>query len=315
MVKQLLSAYLVVVCLVTTIAQPEPTPFMGTMATNQVKIKFQSNGYLFSDYETGKFIAPYIPSAPEKSLIQGSGLWIAGLDPGGNLHGAIQLYNEDGRADFYPPIDIDSSGNVSASPENQIWSVTEADILAHQADWADNQQIDNPNPAIFGWPGSGNPFFSDYHDFSSNWIEQSAGFWDQNGDILYDPNQGDYPILELQGCQDVGIPSEMHWSYFEDSGQHTQSGMEPLPVQIRQTVFSFACSDHDLLNRTVFVLYRIEYQGVESLDSVHLGVFTDFSIGCPEDDYLGFIPSTRTAYAYNAENNDEGCGEILGYGG
>ncbi|MEM1218845.1 MAG: hypothetical protein AAGH79_08025, partial [Bacteroidota bacterium] len=130
MVKQLLSVYLVLVCLVTSIAQPEPVPITGTMATNQVKVKFQSNGYLFSDYEAGKFIAPYVPGAPEKSLIQGSGLWIAGLDPGGNLHGAVQVYNEDGRADFYPPIEVDSLGNISASPENRIWAVTEADIQA-----------------------------------------------------------------------------------------------------------------------------------------------------------------------------------------
>ncbi|MEM1220564.1 MAG: T9SS type A sorting domain-containing protein, partial [Bacteroidota bacterium] len=185
---------------------------------------------------------------------------------------------------------------------------------AHREDWADNQQIDAPNAAVFSWPARGNPFFGAYHDFNSDWSDHSAGFWDQNGDGLYNPDQGDYPILELQGCGNVGTPSEMHWSYFGDGGLHTQSGMEPLPVQIRQTVFSFACSDHDLLNRTVFVLYRIEYEGVEILDSVHIGVFTDFSIGYPVDDYLGFIPDSRTAYAYNAENTDEDCGDILGYG-
>jgi hypothetical protein len=45
-----------------------------------------------------------------------------------------------------------------------------------------------------------------------------------------------------------------------------------------------------------------------------MGVFTDFDIGCPEDDFIGTIPELSTCFAYNASNMDSNCGSYAGFG-
>jgi hypothetical protein len=126
------------------------------------------------------------------------------------LKTSVQLYNEDGRQDFTP-------GSVSVSPiefgdVNKVWRVTREEILEHLED-VQNNDFSTPVASVFAWPGRSNPYFEEYNGFSNPYhsLLGSAGFWDQNGDGTYDPMEGDYPILEIRGCNEPVIPSEMLW--------------------------------------------------------------------------------------------------------
>lgn len=291
-------------------AQAQPTPVSATLQRNNVKAVVQSNGALFQNLNQGQFIVPYEPGQPEISALRGAGLWLGGVAPNGNLKVAAQLYNEAGKADFQAGLHPQHAGGL---PElNKVWRVTREQIEAHRADFEDNGIIDHPIPAIFGWPGNGNGFFSDYNQgmtlpFTSSGM---APYWDVDGTGNYDPENGDYPYFIARGCAGAEIPpvpDEMLWFTFNDAMAHTQTGADRLNVEVQATVFAYGCQETGSpLNDAVFVYYKIIYLGTEQLSDTYFGMFTDIELGNAGDDYAGCDPERQLIFAYNSDANDEG---------
>ena len=175
----------------TITAQGLPT---ATLHVNNAKVTVHSNGAMFVG---NQFITNPETGQPELSTMKAAGIWMAGVDPGGNLKGSVQLYNEDGKTDFTPGL---------FHPEGQlqgVFRVAKEDIEEDIADFEDNGIIDDPNPNVFGWPGNENPHFSQYHNSSLPMPSGCgyANFWDEDQDAVYDPEKGDYPIYTLRGCE------------------------------------------------------------------------------------------------------------------
>jgi len=290
------------------------TPASATLSANRVKAQFNANGAMFTDFQKGQFIAPYAPGQPEISLIRAAGLWIAGVDPAYNLKGAVQLYNTNGKSDFFPGV-LDNDGLPPFPPPggslSGMYRVTAAEIAAHLADLADNGQIDNPQPGVFGWPALGNPFFSQYHNGEElpQYPRALAGFFDHDGDGVYNPTRGDYPVIEVRGCALDQAPSEMLWFAFNDSNgfPHTQSNTAPLQMEVQCQVFAFNCLEDSPLRDAVFVRFKLVNLGTERLDSLFVGLFNDFDIGNPNDDFFGCDTSRSIVFGYNGDNFDEGA--------
>jgi hypothetical protein len=291
-------------------AQPDPTPDVGILTANNINAQVNANGALFWDFSEGAF-----QTASDDQLIstlRASGLWMSGLDSGGTLSTAVQLYNEDERKDYLPG----AVNPLTSEPiqVNKVWRVTREDILEHLED-IQNNDFSTPVASVFAWPGASNPYFEEYNGFEYPFSPFSAaGFWDANGDAVYDPMGGDYPLLEVRGCDEVVIPSEMVWFSYHDLVTHTESQGNPLFIEVQALAFSFACADNELLNNTIFVRHKSIFRRSESLDSLIMSVFIDFDIGCPEDDYIGTIPELNTCFAYNASNMDANCGDFAGFG-
>ena len=285
------------------------SPSLASLNTNRVKAVVNANGALFTDLQKGQFIAPYAPGQPELSLLRAAGLWIVGTDPAGNLKGAAQLYNTDGKTDFYPG-QLDETGAPGTPALTGIYRVTRTEVETHLADFADNGVIDNPQPGVFGWPGRGNPHFFTYHGQDLPFTQQGlAGFYDRNEDGVYTPEDGDFPANEVRGCALDGVPDEMLWFVFHDVGPHTQSGMAPIRIEIQCQVFAYGCSEESPLRNTVFVRYKLINRNTEELTDLYTGLFNDFEIGHPGDDFFGTDPARQLVFGYNGDANDEG-----GYG-
>lgn len=302
----LLSAFL----FFASTAQAQQAPVSATLQRNNVKAVVQSNGALFQNLNQGQFIVPYQPGQPEISALRGAGLWLGGLDPGGNLKVAAQLYNEAGKADFQAGLHPQNAAGLPAL--NKVWRVTREQIEAHRADFADNGVVDNPIPEIFGWPGNNNSFFSDYNQGLSLAFTSAglAPYWDATGTNYYDPAGGDFPMLGIRGCVGADITpiaDEMLWFTFNDAIVHTQTGAAPLNVEVQATVFAYGCQETDNpLNDVVFVLYKIIYLGTEPISDAYFGMFTDIEIGSFNDDYAGCDPDRNLIFGYNSDGNDEG---------
>lgn len=300
-------------CVLPVMILQAQSPESADLHVNQVKATVLSNGTLFFDGQDGGFIAPYLPGEAPLSTMRAAGLWMAGVDPGGNLRGAVHLYGEDGQTDFQAGTLAPDTGTPTGSPRG-FFRVSKADILQHIADFEDNGVIDSPNPKVFGWPASGNAFFAAYHNGAELPSNESilAPYWDSNGTATYEPNLGDFPALALRGCQgpdmDFIIPDEMLWFVFNDYLLHTESKLPPMQVEVQCTVFGFNCQESPLGN-TVFVQYRIKSCSSENLDSAYFGLFADFSIGNPEDDFFGSDAERALIFGYNGDEDDEG-----GYG-
>ncbi|MFM9948723.1 MAG: T9SS type A sorting domain-containing protein [Saprospiraceae bacterium] len=301
MKKQISLPFLVALLLIVSsrlIAQS--TPLRDTLQVNSIQASVQSNGAFFLGGTNGQFLVPATSgAAPSISLMKSAGLWLGGRDSVGNLHLSAQLYNENGKTDFYPG--ILSQEGIPDPAFNLIAGVTRDQVEAHEA---------NPGsmiPAIYGWPGKGNQFFSNYHDFNLPFTSNSlAGYYDDFFNGQYNPNDGDYPVLELRGCPLKYNADEEFWTVFHDVGPHTQSSGAPLNMEIQTEFFGFNCQEGSPVDRVVYVRYKLINRNPIPLFSSYFGVFLDFEIGDGGDDFIGSDPARRMVYAYNGDDLDEG---------
>lgn len=274
------------------------TPKTAVIDVNNVKVIIKSDGTLFQDEGKGGFMISGNDSISEVSLMQGAGLWISGFDPDLNLRGAIQVHNEDDKRDFIPTPGM-----------NNFWRVTAADINAHILDFEDNGIIDNPIASVFSWPVKSNPFFETYNEpdiILDSDINHFGSYYDRNDDDIYDPSKGDYPVINMPYCLDIyhPKPTEMLWFSFTDKVDHTQSQMAPLNFVIQCEVYVFSCEEENPLNNSVIVNYKLINNGITDIDSTRIGVYVDFSIGNPFNDFIGSSPERGMIYAYNGTESD-----------
>ena len=284
----------------TLFAQCEPPENTSSLFANEIQALTTTGGDLFWDGNDAQFNITSAPGTP--STIFAEGLWLGGIDADGNLKVAAQTYGRSsGESDYFPgplpnggTIDADTCANWDL-----IWSVRRYEIEAHQADYADNGEIDAPIAAIMEWPGKGNPYFEGAFGFPLPDDEHGlAPFADTDGDGVYDPMAGDYPALE-----NVAVtPGQIIWSVFNDAGNvHNQSDGGPLNVEIQRTSWAVGCGG-SILDRTVFIQYKLINRGLEPLDSLQLAIWTDFDLGCYTDDNIGSAPEQNAFFVYN--NND-----------
>lgn len=276
------------------------SPAQATLQVNNVRAVINANGALFTDGQQGQFV-PVTPALAPITLMRRSGAWMAGMDPAGNLKGSIHRNSgSDFQPGFYPDFP------VVTPPINNVWPVSCADVEQHLADFADNGTIDFPNPAIFAYPGADNPFFSAYNSGQTLPTTYGlGGFFDHNNDGVYNPAQGDYPVISIRGCPLEAFPEKMAWTVSNDQTAHP-SGLTSLGVEIQSTAFAYKITGYPELNNAVFVAYRIINYSAERLDSCFFGIYADFDIGNPNDDFFGCIPDKQVMYAYNGDNEDEG---------
>ncbi|MEL6862760.1 MAG: hypothetical protein AAFP19_00005, partial [Bacteroidota bacterium] len=286
-------------------AQDEPIG--ATINANRVKATINSNGALFWDFDKGQFIFPSQGGNEDLSTIRAAGLWMGGRTAAGFWKGAIQVYNENGKADFFPG-HYDRFNNEPFEL-NGVWRIPKIDVEKHIDDFLDNGVIDDPLPSIYAWPARGNPYFEEFNDGQTlpNTTAGLAPFKDANGDNQYNPDDGDHPNVFTRGCdQDIELPTEMLWTIYTDAATHTQSQLLAMDVEVQTQVLIYGCEENDHpLNNTVIVYNKIIHNGPVSLDSTYMGIFTDFDIGNPNDDFVGTIPNRWTAYAYNGDDDDE----------
>jgi len=91
---------------------------------------------------------------------------------------------------------------------------------------------------------------------------------------------------------------------FNDQKIHTYSGGQPIGLEIHAMVYGYASGDPDI-NNSVFLHYRIINRGSQTLAQSRIGVFADFDLGNPTDDYLGSDLERNLLYVLNGDNNDE----------
>ena len=270
---------------------------------NEVRCLVGQVGNIFPNDNNGpRFQVPY-QGVNSPSTIYASSFWIGGYDEFKNLKLASSNYFTNGGPSDYWPGPLTLSGTTRAETCSQwdtIWSVTRADILAHLADIRDGR-IDQPNAAVLGWPAVGNPYFRQYNGFDLPTFNKTlAPFYDANRNGKYDPLLGDYPLPE--SVSNTIIPNQTTWCLFNDNGNaHTVSiRAVPLQAEIQVTTWGFDCTNNRLFNRTVFTSHKIISRARSIIDSLSIGIWTDFDIGCYSDDAVGSSPSTHTFYGYNA---------------
>lgn len=293
------------------------------LEANTVRARIRNGGHLFTQGQKAGYtpILDPVPGAVNASTIFSSGLWLGAIDPGVNLRLALaDYYNPSQGADFWPgPLNADGqTDQASCANWDVVFSVkgVRIDAFLKGLPLLTKSAALSQFPEIMGWPGRGNPYFTEVWGFDLPIGGQGlAPFFDYNQDAVYDPLKGDYPVVLLQNVKPF-VPAEITWCVFNDQGGGAfhASGSAPLQFEIQLTAWAFNCPDQPVLNRTVFTSHKFTNHSLNFLDSLFLGLWVDFDLGCPDDDFLGFKPNLNCFYAYNTDAVDGSQGANCGNG-
>ncbi len=265
-----------------------------TLNYNNIRLILNSKGANFYDQTKGVAGFSY-PSSNNAATIYAGNIWMGGKSPNGNLRLAAETFGSSGQDYFAGPVAQTYDAAYKAKYD-RFWSVTKEQIEKHKTDYK-KPGYTMPE-AILNWPGSdGGPDGLGY---------SSAPFFDNDNDGLYIPTNGDYP----------GIKGDFATFTFKNdiAGLHTESGSEPMNVQLNIMYYGFN-SDSTYLKNTLFVSYTIINMNTQSLTNSRFGIWTDFDLGNPADDYVGSAPEKDAVYCYNGDNDDdENGGSAPGFG-
>lgn len=291
---------------------------------NNVRARLRSSGNVWFDGQSqGRYIVPKPPTGssitPVSALYSGA-VWIGGLDPSGNLKLAASTFvgtTNNFATDFYPgPLDpIDGSTEKKiCSDWDRFFDVTRNDIDLHRRLYAENgdQYTEDLVPtSLLRYPGRGNPFFTNYYTFELPSTGQGlAPFYDKDSDGLYDPTKGDFPLIEIRGCDDSVYADQMfYWIYNDNGAPHGEAkGSTPIQMEVQVQAFSYATNDE--LNNMTFQRYKLINRATQTIRDCYFAMWADPDLGCANDDYIGCDTTRSLAFIYNSDARDgegDGC--------
>jgi len=296
------------------------------MQMNNVKALVHTGGNLWQI--PGQNYSQY--EVPKNSGIMAlftSALWLGGLDANNQLKLAALRYRA-GQDYWTGPL---SQGGAETTFENCVaydkhyvttqdairefdaWFQAGVDDAANgtstQADLFPDYEVPN---MIKDWPAHG--------DLSLGQDFYLAPFFDRDEDGVYDWQNGDYPWHDINKTKDcasdrrVSLYGDLnYWWVMNDKGNiHSETGADPIGMEIRAQAFSFASNDE--INNMTFYNYELINRGTQTLYETYFGCFTDGALGDPFDDYVGCDVNRGLAYYYNGDNFDGDNAGYLGYG-
>lgn len=147
-----------------------------------------------------------------------------------------------------------------------------------------------------------------------------APFFDRDDDGTYNWENGDYPWHDIDKTKQCGVDRRVslygdlnYWWVMNDKGNiHTETGADPIGMEIRAQAFAFASNDE--INNMTFYNYELINRGTQTLYDTYFGYFTDGALGDPNDDYVGCDVNRGLAYYYNGDNYDGDNNGFKGYG-
>lgn len=239
-------------------------------------------------YEVPKFSGSHATYA--------SALWIGGLDAGGNLHTATQSYRQTGN-DYWPgPISgmsqpFDSSACVAY---DKMYNVYKWEVEQFKTNFL-NGSVTNGTYAVplslLEWPANGNAGITD----------DKAPFFDFNSNGLYNPFDGDYPLIK--GDQ------MLFWMFNDSLATHSNTDTEKIGVEVHGSAYAYSCpgiaDSNQVLNTTTLYRYRVINRSVNDYSNVYLGIWISGWMGNITDDYMGCDTTLAAVFVYNGDNLDD----------
>ncbi|MFK8036807.1 MAG: T9SS type A sorting domain-containing protein [Crocinitomicaceae bacterium] len=298
---------------------------------NNVKAMIHTAGNLWQ-IPNRNFCHYEVPKGSGIMALFTSSLWLGGVDINGQLKLAALRYRN-GQDYWTGPLNTTGEAEIIPETCNQYdrhFKITKEEVTLFNAwytagvndqEFGTNTQAENfPNytipESILKWPAHG--------DVSIGQPYYLAPFYDnplapggKNG--LYDPaNDGDYPwydinkSIECKNSREVTLyGDETLWWIMNDKGNiHTETGGEPLGMEIRAQAFAFATNNE--IDNMTFYNYELINRSTQTLFETYFGVMVDVALGGPNDDYVGCDVSRGLGYCYNGDNFD---GDEMGFKG
>jgi hypothetical protein len=263
---------------------------------NNIQALVNSNGTLFGELTKGdspRFISgSSMPSGTDKSTILLSNLWITSFNVSNKYLTACNKYlrgPNNGVAgeytDFFNGTSAEDYHEVYDERWQKIWKLSRKEISRHKENFKDPNYV--VPESILNWPVHGELGQED---------PLIVPFVDVDGDELYEPMEGDYPLIRGDESLFFIINDFAH--------EKTETGTTRIGYEIRVWVYGYDTPWDPVLDNTVFVHFDIYQKHCYYYRYSYIGIFNDFQIGDPSDDYA-FTDVRNSSYIqYNADAYD-----------
>ena len=276
----------------------------------------------------GQNLAQYeVPKNSGVMALFTSALWLGGTDVNGQLKLAALRYRN-GQDYWTGPLSEGAAettyDNCSYYDQHFVTSKEEITLFDswYQAGLDDAANGTNTQSTLFpdyvvpdiikNWPAHG--------DLAQGQDHYLAPFFDRNDDGEYNWEDGDYPWHDIHKTKDCATDRRVslygdlnYWWVMNDKGNiHTETGADPIGMEIRAQAFAFASNDE--VNNMTFYNYELINRGTQTLYETYFGFFTDGALGDPFDDYVGCDVNRGLGYYYNGDNYDGDNNGFFGYG-
>ena len=290
------------------------------LSINNVRCKLQNGGDMWWDFDNPKYEVPKGDGTTNGiHAIFAGAIWVSGLDNGGNLKIAAQLFRNGNTDMFAGP--LNSSGEVGAATCDR-WDrhfvVYGKEIGELQAKAKKGVFPIDVSDNIANWPAKGNKKLK---ALGFEVDDNLASFWDQDNDGLYDPTMGDYPVIP---CSKSDKPSAygdqmVFWVMNDKGNVHTATGGKPMGIQVNAMSFAFQSTDD--VNNMTFYNYQIWNKSGSVFNKTCMTQYADADLGCSDNDRIGCDVDRSLGVVYNGEKNGEKADKgpsclqgTLGYG-
>lgn len=292
-----------------------------------------------------------VPKGGGNHVIYSGAIWMGGLDVNGQLKLAAIKFRQ-GNDFWAGPLSVSvGSGNYdprfivgddavrdfggatidaqTCIKYDNFYTMEKTEVVnfAQQFECSQDPDCDEEFPLsndalnrIMNWPAHGDTdlgqdfYLAPFYDYPGP---------DGLGDGLYNPEDGDHPWYDdILGRDDIEcgmdrrislFGDKTHWWVFNDRGNiHTETGADPIGMEIRAQAFSFATNDE--VNRMTFYNYEMINRSTQTLANTYFTNYVDADVGFAFDDYIGCDVARGLGYAYNATNFDPGGSGSPGYG-
>jgi hypothetical protein len=292
----------------------QPPSAIINFEANEVRSKLSHGGSLWWNKNDAGFAIPKSNNNQfDVNAFYAAGIWIGGLDPGGNLKIAGATYGQaSGKVDYWPgPLNANGGTNaVDCFSWDRFFRTTKDEIDLHQMNLQEmangtlNYTEDLIPESVKAWPANGNPYFEEENGFSLPADNLNfTDFFDENGNGIYEPLAGDYPALIPASCGIAVIPEEMIYWVFNDNGSnHQETNGDAIGAEFHAMAFAFKTGG--VLDYSQFYRYKLVNKAVEDITETRIGLWLDPDLGCPIDDYFGCDTARSLMYVYNRDDED-----------
>lgn len=277
-----------------------------------VKALIHSNGLLFVDTNYRDSDLDYeVPKGSGLATINSAGFWMSSSDIRNGLEHIAISYDKYGLDSLIKtgPVDLVNQKADTSSRFQRLWKVNQTTIDSHIVYW-NNTNYKVP-ASILDWPGNGN----------SNTAKILAPFQDLDGDSIYEPLDGEYPLIE--GDQAIYVIANDYHLSFQDTVYHYSQKIEDGRLVYYDSVAVSTLSGTRIEMHLMLYAYRHQKAAIKNTVFMKVKLFnrsnssffdhqdfrvslhTDFDIGYFQDDYFGTDTLRNMVYAYNADDYDE----------
>ena len=259
---------------------------------NRIKARINARNPMFHNPKTHR-AAFEVPAGSWINSIYAANWWLAADGPDNTKVVACDTYGGNAHDFVCGPV-ANVYDSAYTKRWEKVWVVSRTEIQSHLANYQTWGYI---TPAsIAEWPAHGDTTNGE------PWLV--APFFDADHDGKYIPMNGDYPAIRGDVAafvvrNDMGAPK-------------TSTGSAPMNIQLSMLFYGYNNSS-EVLGNTLFLHTELVNTGSQSLTGLKMGMWANFELGNPYDNYIGTDSLNQAIYMYNADNNDEDWSE-KGYG-